>query len=240
MTQVSAPVFMPTPDKAELLRSLGKLVRGLSAIFWGLPLMLVIDVQTAQGDWMGSLGYFAVAPSLAIKGLLYFGLAQMTSFQKQERVWVRAIENTQLLVFVCFGLSPFLHWWRHLPEEPFYSAMVIMLFIAFVFLVFNLNDVLQRLAAMLPDETLRLETKLFTRFNRGMLLVCPLGIAVYGGGIYLIGTKHVAMQLAPFFMQIERIGLWLLVFLILMPVAMTMALIWKMKEVVFSGVIEAK
>ena len=34
----------------ELLRALGKLVRGLSALFWGLPLTLLICVRTAMSD----------------------------------------------------------------------------------------------------------------------------------------------------------------------------------------------
>ena len=34
---------MPDPaPNVELLRSLGRLVRGLSALFWGLPLALIV------------------------------------------------------------------------------------------------------------------------------------------------------------------------------------------------------
>lgn len=40
------------PPNPELLRSLGQLSRGLSAVFWGLPLALVVCVQTAKGDWI--------------------------------------------------------------------------------------------------------------------------------------------------------------------------------------------
>jgi uncharacterized membrane protein len=35
-------------------------------------------------------------------------------------------------------------------------------------------------------------------------------------------------------------GIWLTLFLVLMPLTMTMALVWKIKEVIFSGVIEAE
>ena len=37
-----------TLAKPELLRSLGRLVRGLSALFWGLPAALLICVETAR------------------------------------------------------------------------------------------------------------------------------------------------------------------------------------------------
>ena len=50
----------PVPH-AELLRSLGRLVRGLSALFWGLPISLVVCFHTATADPLG-LRYFGVAP----------------------------------------------------------------------------------------------------------------------------------------------------------------------------------
>ena len=42
------------PDAApnpELLHSLGRLVRGLSALFWGLPAALIICIGTASAGW---------------------------------------------------------------------------------------------------------------------------------------------------------------------------------------------
>src|SRR5437764_1404541 len=39
-----------TAPKTELMRSLGRLVRGLSALFWGLPIALVACVQSATTD----------------------------------------------------------------------------------------------------------------------------------------------------------------------------------------------
>ena len=36
----------------QLLRSLGKLARGLSALFWGLPATLLISAETARAEWL--------------------------------------------------------------------------------------------------------------------------------------------------------------------------------------------
>jgi len=48
---------MPDPaPNAELLRALGRLVRGLSVLFWGLPLALVACVQTAKTEWLRQFG----------------------------------------------------------------------------------------------------------------------------------------------------------------------------------------
>ena len=71
----------PAP-KTELMQSLGQLVRGLSALFWGLPLALVLGVQTARTDWLRPFGLF---PPLAAAGLLFFGLLQLEHFQREER-----------------------------------------------------------------------------------------------------------------------------------------------------------
>ena len=45
----------PVPN-AELLRSLGRLVRGLSALFWGLPIALIVCFYTAKADGLRACG----------------------------------------------------------------------------------------------------------------------------------------------------------------------------------------
>src|SRR5260370_30504855 len=104
-----APTRMSEPEpNAELLRSLGRLVRGLSALFWGLPIALIACVQTAKAEWLKSFG---IMPPLASTGLLVYGLWQLGDFQKQERVWRSALDRGRILSLIVFGLSPFLYWW---------------------------------------------------------------------------------------------------------------------------------
>src|ERR1051325_7951125 len=82
---------MPEPaPNPELLSSLGRLVRGLSALFWGLPLALVVCVQTAKGEWFEKFG---IIPPLAATILLFHGLKLSGHFQKQERVWATALDR---------------------------------------------------------------------------------------------------------------------------------------------------
>ena len=85
------------PD-AGLLRSLGRLVRGLSALFWGLPIALIVCVQTCvQSMRMDVLQSLNIFPPLVATGWLAFGLWQLASFQKQERVWIYALDRAKLL-----------------------------------------------------------------------------------------------------------------------------------------------
>jgi hypothetical protein len=226
---------MPDPAKGDLLRALARLVRGLSALFWGLPLMLVVYVQTANSDWLDVLGGLAMVPALMITGLLFYGLAQMHHFQRQERVWIRALDRAQLLIFVNLGLVPFLYWWHRMPYIRLYTVAVGLLAFSSLLFLFNLNHVLQRLAAMLPDETLRAETNLFTSFNRVLLACIPALIAIY---FSLAISTRLSSHLIAFLAAIEPFRLWFILFLTLMPLAMTMALIWKIKEVIFLSVFQ--
>jgi len=210
------------------------LTRGLSALFWGLPTSLVIGVQTGRTDWLKAFG---LVPALAATGLLVFGLWQMGDFQKQERPWRNVLDRAKLLGLVNFGLCPFLYWHNRMPQEPFFSAAVLVLALSAVFFLFNLNVVLKQLGAMLPDETLRHETALFTLLNRWLL-----GFLLFFTALYemLLRAAPMLLELGIRSIWLSELGLWLLVFFALLPLAMTMALIWKTKETIFDSVFDAK
>ena len=105
-----------TAPKAELMRSLGRLVRGLSAIFWGLPIALVVCAQTATTNWLLALAPFGLVAQVAVTSMLLYGLWLMGDFQKQERVWLLALDRAKVLGLVNVGLSPFLHWHQQMPD----------------------------------------------------------------------------------------------------------------------------
>src|SRR5580693_6906480 len=156
-----------TSPNAELLRSLGQLARGLSALFWGLPATLVICAETARASLLKPLG---ILPALVATGLLLYGLWQMGRFQRQERPWRTALDRAKLAGLVNFGLCPFLYWQNKMPDQPLFSAAVLVLVLSAILFLFNLNVVLKQLGAMLPDETLRQETQQFTLLNRWLLV----------------------------------------------------------------------
>jgi hypothetical protein len=225
---------MPDPaPNAELLRSLGRLVRGLSALFWGLPISLIVCFHTAKAD---SLKSFGVVPPLVTTALLAFGLWQLGDFQRQERVWRTALERARVLSLINFGLSPFLYWWNKVPASDFFLIMVMLMALSALLFLGSLNLVLRRLGAMLPDETLRLETRQFTTLNLNLLLVTFLLAVLYLG---LSQIQPLPLWLGTAAAMMERGSLWLLIVLVLLPLAMTMALLWKTKEVILDNVFGA-
>jgi hypothetical protein len=223
-----------TSPNAELLRSLGKLARGLSALFWGLPAALIVCAETARADWLKPFG---MIPALAINGLLLFGLWQMGSFQKQERPWRHVLDRAKLLGLVNLGLCPFLYWQNKMPEQFFFNAAVLILVLSALLFLFNLNLVLKQLGAMLPDETLRQETRQFTALNRWLLVVLLFfGIA----HVVLLHDPRLPAGLGALFLWFNRFSFWALTFFALLPLAMTMALIWKTKETILDSVFDAR
>lgn len=221
---------MDSSTNPQLLRSLGKLARGLSALFWGMPAALLICAQTARADWLKPLGFL---PAMSVNGLLFYGLWQMRDFQKQERPWRASLDRAQLLSLIILGLCPFIYWHNKIPDETFFSAAVVLLELAAVLFLFNLNLVLKRLGAMLPDETLRSETRQFTTFNR-WVLVALLFFAI--AFISLVQFPHPSQPVGLVLVWLNRFSNLLLIFFILLPLAMTMALIWKTKEVILDAV----
>lgn len=219
-----------TSPNAELLRSLGRLARGLSALFWGLPATLLVCAETARASWLKPLGCL---PALVVTGLLLHGLWQMGHFQRQERPWRNALDRAKLLGLVNFGLCPFLYWQNKMPQEPFFNAAIFVLVLSAILFLFNLNVVLKQLGAMLPDETLRQETRQFTALNRWLLVALLLCASGY---IVLLHDPRLPAVLGMLFVWINRLSFWALIFFALLPLAMTMALIWKSKEVILDSV----
>jgi len=239
-SQPRLPV-MPDPDAhAAVLRSLSRLVRGLSALFWGLPVSLIICVGTANAGWFST---FKIAPAMAATGLLLFGLMQMASFQKQERPWIKALERAKLLALVNLGLSPFLFFWNRVPGHYFFELMVSLMALTSLLFLFSLNYVLARLGAMLPDETLRHETRQFTALNRGLLVALLLLAVIY---LVLKQATNLPEKLIQLQFWLERyrwlgqVKLLVMMVFVLLPLSMTMALIWKTKEVILESVFGPK
>lgn len=221
-------------NEAELLRSLGKLARGLSALFWGLPATLIVCVETAN---IQALQIGEVVPSFIANGLLLFGLWQMSQFQKQERPWRAALDRAKLLIVVNLGLCPFFYFQNKLPDEIYFTGAIGVLILSSLLFLFNLNLVLKQLGAMLPDETLRHETKEFTAFNRWLLV---LWLVCAAASIVALEFNLQTRFDQTIWVWIERARDTILLFLGLTPLAITMALIWKTKEVIFNGVFGAR
>ncbi|MCD6049649.1 MAG: hypothetical protein K0Q55_1052 [Verrucomicrobia bacterium] len=220
----------PAETNAELMPSLRRLLRGLSALFWGLPLALITCVQSAVTDWLRPLG---MLPPIITTGLFLYGLNELSHFQKQERVWTDALDRTKMFALVNLGLSPFIYWWNQFSDNPFFTQAIIVMAISSLLFLVSLNFLLQRLTAMLPDEMLRAETKVFTQMNLGLIAGLVLAMALFQLLTYVSDLPVIVIKTLDILNATRRA--WLLL-LALLPLAMTMTLLWKTKEVVLSSI----
>ncbi len=219
----------------ELLRSLGKLTRGLSALFWGLPAWLIVSAETARADVLNPTG---IIPAIIVNLLLLYGLRQISHFQKTERPWRNALDRAKIFGLINLGLCPFLYWQNKMPQQTFFVVAIFALVLSALLFLFNLNIVLRQLGAMLPDETLRQETRLFTALNRWLLiawLVCVLATTFVPPLFGLSSRINPSLLL-----WLQHISTTVLLSLGLSPLAITMALVWKAKEVIFDSVFGAR
>lgn len=181
---------------------------------------------------------FGMLPALTTNALLLYGLWQMGNFQKQERPWRNALDRAKLLGIVNLGLCPFLFWFNQMPGQIFFRATTFIFVLSALLFLFNLNVMLKQLGAMLPDETLRHETRQFTALNRWLLVawIAVIAVSVLVSEVFdlatLIGGKNL--------FWIQRAETSVLLFLGLSPLAITMALIWKTKQVILDGVFGAR
>lgn len=236
-----------------LMPSLGGAARGLSALFWGLPLALLACAKTALGDsWraLGSwgvpmvrqAGWFGLAvdtfqaclPAIAALGLMQYGLGLLARFQSQERIWASALDRAMLLNGLMLALVPFAHWWSVRPTEVFFAESLLLFVFGAVGFMLALNRVLLRLAAILPDEVLRSDTRLFSRVNASLI-----------GLLGLLMALETVVQRRPGVLPVTVVALlselgesrnWLFVMLALVPLALTMTLLWKAKETILASV----
>jgi hypothetical protein len=228
---------MPDAARAELLRALGRTVRGLSVLFWGLAwtglvYMELVYMEAGQLMWRESFSLAVFVPAFLVSPFLWHGVNHLRAFQPQERIWQRALCRAEGLAVLDAGLAPFLYWWRQLPAVPLYIACVILLSFSSVLLLVQINCVLRRLCAMLPDEALRADTKLYTHFNISVLSAMLAGLALY---FLLTCLPVLPGWLVLWVDAATATGIWLALFLVLMPLTLTMALVWKIKEVIFAS-----
>lgn len=220
-------------NHSSVVPSLAGVIRGLSCLFWGLPLTLLVTARTALPD-----PFLPVNPLIGLltHGLLLYGFHQLRHFQPQERIWVAARERAVLLALLQLGLFPFAYWWARRPDEPYFQRGFALLLVAGLATLVATNLVQKRLAAMLPDETLRSETRFFVALNLRILF----GVALIGFGLLLthIGTPQPG-RLWPLYRFFERIEPWQILLPALLPLALTMTLLWKTKEVVLTSLCTA-
>jgi hypothetical protein len=225
---------MSEPDaaKAELRESLRRLVKGLSGLFWGLPLATLVCAQTSLNM---ILRPFGVLPAAAATGLLLFGVIQLEGYQPCRSGWTAALNQAKMFGLLCVGLSPFVFLWGRLPWVDFYNNMMGLLGLSGLMFLFSLNRSLRCLTELLPDDGLREETHLFTAINLGLIVGVMFLTMLFWTLQFFFNLPRLVVLRIDLLAEGRR---FLMLFFVLLPLAMTMTLLWKIKEAALMGVFE--
>lgn len=229
-----------TPDRPAGLEDdgrvepcLARVVRGLGALFWALPLSVVFSAQTARTDFFGRLGFL---PALAANLLLLFSLWELGRFRRQASRWQGSLFRARLLALVMVGLSPFLQWWKIIPAREHYQLAVFAFVLAGLVFLGHLSLVLVRLTELIADRALEDEARLFLGVNLPMVVAVFLGSCAVMTVSYSSWRPSLVVVLAPWF---YRLGFSVLL-MVLLPLALNMTLVWKVKQAILDQVFLGK
>jgi hypothetical protein len=203
-------------------------LRGLSAIFWGMPVTLMAFARHFLAVWPSV--YDLVLPPLGT-GLLLLGVFRLGRLHPQERIWQQALFSAQALSVVLLGLSPFLYLWSRVPGEPLFARAVAVLLLAAILFLVALTRVLARLAAMLPDPSTQADAHLFHVLTGYVgLTLSTVAAVLYWRLSPASLSEFLTLPQQPIAHGFQAFML----LLILIPIAMSMAVAWKLKEVVMA------
>jgi hypothetical protein len=217
---------------SDFTRSLSRLIRGLSMLFWGLPITLIISIKTAVKDRfeLQPLDFFTPIISSAILLIAIFFIG---NFKKSEKKWGVLIDRAKFFGIINLSLSPFIYWRLKVPEITAFSVAVWLFFVSNVFFLLILNRIIQQLTMMLPDKTLRLDAKNYGDLNQYMfLLLLIILFLAYLDNFF----KDLPGTVSEFLITVSRFHQWIITVVIVIPLAMTMALLWKTRETILTNI----
>ncbi len=219
-------------NSAGFVQSLSRLIRGLTILFWGLPIMLLVCVRTSVKERfeLQPLDFFI---PIVISAILLVSVFFLGEFKKSEKSWEELLDRAKFFGIINLSLSPFIYWRLKVPEISAFSVAVWLFFVSNAFFLIIINRIIQQLTKMLPENTLREDAKTYGDLNQYMLIVLLIILILgYAGN----GFKGLSLPVTDFLFLISRYYQWILTFVIVVPLAITMALLWKTKEVILIGV----
>ncbi|MCX7871866.1 MAG: hypothetical protein N2487_01120 [Verrucomicrobiae bacterium] len=222
----------PNEQNYEFARSLSRLVKGLSILFWGIPVALVVCVKTSVKNKFELQAIDFWGP-ITVTGLLLLSLFYINDFRKSEKVWTDLIDRAKFFGIINFALSPFVYWRLRVADVPSFTVAVWIFFISGTLFLLMVNRLIQQLSRMLPEHSLREDASVYGRFNQIVLRV--LAFVLFLSFVIIHWKERFYFFSYQFWRALEVYQTYFS-FITVVPVAMTMTLIWKTREVILNGV----
>ncbi len=211
-----------------------RMARGFTCLFWSLPvgMLLVSRVLTLRPGirpaWFPSFWLESIRWPVHLGGLALFmaGLLLLGRALPDDRRWQATVTRALALAFVHGLLSPFLSWWETYPTHRFLLANVLVCGAALVLLLHQGDGLVAMAAKRAGDLGLHLEARLAAGLMAGFGLAAVAG---FGFGQWGAARGQVDAGVWENWIAARGWGLVLLT-LVLMPLTLTMSVLWKIKE----------
>jgi len=221
-----------------------RLSQGFSCIFWGLPVgllfcvqLLILDVMIADPRIRSSVSHLYFALFCVSLATICFGTFRLGAVKVLGARWTRRARLSTVLAFFSLYFSPFLYWWQAVPYDAFLTVNLFGLILSIVLFLISLNFLSMELGRYLGDNSLRRESKLFLGLN-ALVLAVPSSSAfawVTYRGLQGESSLNIGMQFLNLFRLHYpwRLSLFVVLFL---PVSLTLANIWRVKEILLDEI----
>lgn len=150
---------------AELL----DMTSGLFAIFWSLPLGLLLYLRAIKIQSFDELRLpaYVIGPIACL-----WGLSALARVRRLTPHWRARINTARCFTFMQIYFAPFVFWWDRVGNRPFFTANIIGLFLVSVLLLVWLNWIVTEIGAALQLSAFTAEGRALTAMT-AIVLVLP-------------------------------------------------------------------
>lgn len=207
-------------------------LRGLSALFWGLPAALVASIHVSLDS--NAMGSRFILPMGAF-ALLAFGSHQLRWVSVTGVTgWGNRVDLLRILSLGQLFLSPFLFFYARAADQWLFIGSLYVLGLNWVVFLMVLCNLIGGIVQTSPDPTLHQDYLWMKGFIGGALTLLALGWTLLFIRIFLpeLGVEIPVLYL----IYPQFLGTFLIISAIF-PVTVLMNVLWKVKEYVFLMVV---
>ena len=205
-------------------RALVRMVRGFGAVFWGLPVSLLLFFGAVEIHLVAQFKLPSCVLGLVV---VYVGLVLLRFAGVQSRMWTRHGRIGLVSTFLLIYLGPFIYWFTYMPRSGLYYLLNMTLFFASVILLlFSVNRLAAEVGVETGDRDLMVESRLCA-WSVILLMLLPTALtAVFSS---YMAMKYESSLLAEMRGVRRDTPVWIHIFF-LVPLSLTMTSAWKAKE----------
>ncbi len=200
-----------------------RLARGFSAVFWGIPVSLMLYAGALDIRVYSTFRIPAYVLGIVV---IYAGLVFLRRAGAITPRWLRTVRVLLVMLVFEFYLAPFVYWWKQMPYVPYYVINVFALLACTTLGLFFMNQLAGEVGRIAHDTTFLIETQICAWLSLALMLLPVLHSLYYSvrailelRSVIFFESTSLPPPLPPWTYAI-----------ILLPFTLTMATAWKAKE----------